>query len=285
MEDFWIDGKTNEPLEFEFYGLLDASKLKTNVTPLEIKRETEGNFKDISYFQPTREGLAKSGESALPDDFVFGVFMRLDPENIEGLLRFQNEYGQIVPPVFDTPTGSGDASFMLEPDSKHGVQPYEVGLTDKLNEHLHVGLGIAVPVVEVSRTVTVMQQLIECTIRCRNGNYTFWDIASTETFNKLANRISGRDMPIFGLAKDNPIRKQNTVGLIDSIVLHHMQTLSVSNRKIWKCANCKKYFQYDKRETIYPDKNHFCSPECSSRFHQRKYDRKKRKAGKTNGEG
>ena len=283
MNEIWFDKKPEGAITFEYFALADASKLETSVYQLEIKEESKGVYKGIPYFQPKRDTVRDCKSKILPKDFVFDIFMRLDAHNIEELLSFQNEYGQIISPIFDTPTGSGDASFMLEPDPSWNVKNNEIGLTKQLNEYLEKNesskayIYPAVPTFEVSRTVSIMQDLIESTSRCRNDNFTYIDYINAETFNLLANRIAKGDTPIFGFSKDNPNSKKKTVGLVDNIVFHHMETLSLDSRKIWKCAECGKYFQYSKRETINPEGNHFCKPEHASRFHQRNYDQNKRK--------
>lgn len=282
MNEVWFDEKPNGAIKFEFYSLTDISKLRTNVCQLEVAEISDGKFKGVRYFRPKRETILENRAIELPEDFVFDTFMSLDPYDENGLLDFQNRYGQIVSPLFETVWGDGDASFMLELDPTMKVKKGEIGLTKKLNEYLK-GLNpnedylyYAVPIIEVTRTVIVMQDLIQATSNLRNDDYTQYDILDGETFNLLANRVAKSDTPVFGFAKDNPNARTNIVGLIDNIVFHHMAALSRDTRKIWKCTHCGKYFQYKKRETIHPTGNHFCSPECSSRHHQSVYDNSKR---------
>lgn len=296
MAEIWFGEKPEGPIKFEFFSLTDVSKLRTKVCELEIVTIEGGEYKGVSYFRPKAEAVSNCEAYELQDDFVLDVFMRLDPNDIEGLLEFQNNYGQIESPIFDTDTGSGDASFMLEPDKSMNVKKFEIGLRPRLNKYLKgqkskgaffkgAYIESAVPIVEVSRTVIMMQDLIAATSNLKSGDYSFVDYLHGETFNHLANRTAKRKAPVFGFAQNNPSDHITTVSIIDNVILHHMAALSDDKRKIWKCTQCGKYFQYKRREPINPESNHFCSPECSSRWHQYQYDKKKResKASKAKG--
>lgn len=271
------------PIDFEFFSLKNATPLRTFSRDVNLREVESGEYKGLRYFQ---QGMLPVDDVVYPRDFVFSEFMALDPKDMEKLIDFQGRYGLIVPPLFDKqsiadhfkhpglPGTSGDASFMMG-------KP-EAGLTARVNEWMRGQqpwegyASFAVPVIETARTVAVMQRLVAGTSRLRNDDYTEADFACGNIFVNLANDTIKEHAPVFGIAETSAFLQPFVVDPIRAVVLMHAETLSNNMRRIWKCSHCGKLFQYERREATNLQGDHFCSKECSSRFHQRKYDQSDR---------
>lgn len=272
------------PVDFEFFSLKGTAPLKAWSCEIEINKADEGRYEGVFYYQ---RKLAAGECVEFPNDFVFAEFMALDPNSIEHLSSFQRRYGLIIPPLFDKQSiadhfkhpgilmgTSGDASFMLK-------KP-EAGLTAGLNEWMKGQppregyAGFVVPVIETSRTVAVMQEMVEGVSRLRSDSYTEADFAWGQVFVNLANDTIKEYSPVFGIAETSVFLRPIAVDPITAVVLMLAETLSNGTRRIWRCSHCGRLFQYKRREATNLEGDHFCSKECSNRFHQRKYDQSDR---------
>ncbi len=254
-----------------------------------------GKLAGEPYFLPSPS--SDSGSRLIPDNFVLKEFMRLNPNDSDELIAFQQKYGLIGSVVFDLDGEPKYPIFHALSNNAHTLFSDELSgakLSGEIKDYRQEnGCPLAairpVSVKEASECVRNLQSMIDATIEVKNSpdiNKLNPAITLAHIFSELASAVMSSKIHLFSLCETVPEGTTLHVSLLEAVVIEHAFSLA-ADRRFWRCDKCGSYFQYKRRElppskTGEGEQRRFCSPECQARAKAKRQNERKKRSSETN---
>lgn len=281
-----------------------ASSSKTPKCSIRLKTVESGDLAGEQFFIADTNDLRNEKAEPVPHGLSTVDFLKLDANNVNELLDFQNRYGQIGSVTWRFEHGRkyfrfpGASCLSKNKHSLFGKEERAVGVSLAIFKHLINDIESAIiphSVKEVKAAVETLQLLISSTIRFKNETKPSMQREFDETFANnfmdLANCIVHEYYPACELIDPEKEYRRTRIPLIDALIIDQISELSSSEPyKRCKCCGCIFQHKVNSKSSHSGEKRRsrsdaeYCSDDCQERAKwERQNERRRTKKETGNG--